>query len=58
MRYNKKNNIYLLGKKLGLKYNEIDEIITNTKFEQVNISSGPNWYPGTHYGTLSIKEII
>lgn len=50
-------SIYNLGKKVGLNNNDISYILknTNTPIEQVSISTGPD-YPGTWYGTVSIKD--
>lgn len=54
----KEKNIYKLGKELGLKNDEINQILekTNKITEQPIISMGPFKYPGTHYGTISIKD--
>ena len=58
MKNEKVYNIYLYGKKLGLNKKDIDSIILNSNknLEKVNFSHGPNWYPGGHYGVISINE--
>lgn len=50
--------IYNLGNQLGLNNDEIDFLIvdTNNQTEQSSLSMGPFIYPGTHYGTISIKD--
>ncbi len=49
--------IYKLGNKLGLSNIDIENIIENSSLEQVYFSSGPPWYPGNRYGTVSIKDL-
>jgi len=53
-----KTAVYNLGNQLGLNKNEINSLIvkTNSETEQSLISMGPIIYPGTHYGTISIKD--
>ena len=50
--------IYNPGNQLGLNNNEIKSLIvkTNNDSEQSTLSMGPFIYPGTHYGTISIKD--
>jgi len=54
----KEKNIYKVGVKLGLKNDEINRLLvkTNIETEQSSLSMGPFIYPGTHYGTISIKD--
>ena len=54
----KEKNIFKLGEKLGLKNDEINLLLeeNNKKNEQSLTSMGPFDYPGTHYGTISIKD--
>lgn len=55
----KKERIYEIGKKLELTKKEINSIFYNkdvTK-EKAVLTMGPYPYNGTHYGTISIKDI-
>ena len=56
-----KSKIYNLGKQLGLNNNEIRTILNNNKETKQNtaltIGPWPPSYPGTHYGTISIKDV-
>ena len=58
MKMLRNRNLYYIGKKLGMKKKDIDLVIndTNNIEEQSSSSAGPPWYPGTHYGTVSIDE--
>lgn len=53
-----KSVIYNLGNQLGLNNDEINLLLVETKSEteQSSLSIGPDIYPGTHYGTISIKD--
>ena len=53
-----KTAIYNLGNQLGLNNEELDYIMfgTNSETEKSSLSMGPFDYPGTHYGTISIKD--
>jgi hypothetical protein len=49
---------YLLGKKLGLTKNDINQILKNVQFidEYPSLSLGPPFYHGgSRYGTFSIQ---
>ena len=50
--------IYYLANKLGVNTEEIDRLAidSNNQREQPLLSMGPFIYPGTHYGTISIKD--
>jgi len=50
--------IFNLGSQLGLNKNEIKNIIHKQESikDQISFSSGPPFYPGGRYGTISIKE--
>ncbi len=49
--------IYEFADKLGIQKNEVDLIIDkNFENEKIFLSIGPPWYPGGHYGTISIKD--
>ena len=52
--------IYNLGNELGLNNDEIRKILNNSNEtkQQAVLTSGPYQYPGTHYGTISIKDFI
>ena len=52
--------IYNLGNQLGLNNNEIRTILNNTREtkQQTVLTIGPYPYPGTHYGTISIRDFI
>ena len=54
----KEKNIYKVGVKLGLKNDEINLFLReiNKKNEQSLNLIGPFIYPGTHYGSISIKD--
>ena len=54
-----KKDIYIVGKKLGLNLDDINNVLNYelVNNEQANLSCGPNWYwPGTLYGTVSIHN--
>ncbi len=51
-----KLKIHQLGKMVGLNKNDITQVLSDTVYEQISLSSGPSWYPGGRYGTISIKE--
>ena len=53
-----KENLYKLGKKLGLAKKDFDDILkyTGSRKEQSSLSIGPTWYPSTKYGTISIND--
>ena len=52
------SKIYKHGNKLGLNKKEINIIINKQEFaqEQTLFSSGPPFYPGNRYGTISIHD--
>ena len=51
-------NLYKLGKKLRLRKHDIDLIlnISQQTNEPAVVLNGPPWYPGTHYGSISISD--
>ena len=53
-----KSRIVELGRQLGLSAEQIREIMDDTLHgaEPVSLSLGPPYYPGTHYGTVSIAD--
>jgi hypothetical protein len=56
MKNNFKNQIKQLGKMLGLNNNDINIALNNKIKEHTSYSMGPSWYPGNHYGTISVKD--
>ncbi len=57
MKMLRNEKLYYIGKKLRLKKKDIDLVINDTNnIEEQSSSAGPPWYPGTHYGTVSIDE--
>ena len=53
----KKEEIYKIGKKLGMSNIEINQIFNNNEHQElIAFSAGPDIYIGTHYGTVSIKD--
>jgi hypothetical protein len=54
---NRKSEIYKLGYTLCLQKKEVDLIINdNSRNKQISFTAGPNWYPGAHYGSISIYD--
>ena len=54
-----KEDLYKLGKKLGLNENDINGILKYKmiRAKQASLSCGPNWYNwGTLYGTISPND--
>jgi hypothetical protein len=53
-----KENLYKIGNKLGLLKKDVKDILNSNGNgrERAYFSMGPSWYPGTKYGTISIKE--
>jgi len=47
---------YHTASRLGLTNQEIEGIILNNVPEPVSFSIGPPYYPGAHYGTVSIND--
>jgi len=49
---------YKLGNKIGLNKKDIKNVLENPniKIEQPSLSIGGPDYPGTYYGTISIKD--
>jgi len=61
---NSKNELYGVGKKIGLNKEEIDEVIQKASDTQLTDSkklllkhSSDEYFPGTMYGTVSIHNI-
>jgi len=50
--------IYKLGRKLGLKKNDMDLILNDVDRteEKSSFSTGPPEYMGAHYGSISIND--
>jgi hypothetical protein len=55
-----KNRIYRIGIDLGLGEKDIDSLMSKSMIENENayFSFGPPRYPGSFYGTVSIKDFI
>lgn len=52
-------NLYIMGKRVGLKKADINYILNNknTCSENIHLSAGPHIYRGgTWYGTISIRD--
>ena len=49
---------YQVGNKLGLSQIEIKNILNGgaKKTNQAKLETGPPWYPGGFYGSISIKD--
>ena len=45
-----------LGKMIGLNENDITSMIKESINEKYYFSTGPSWYPGGRYGTISVKD--
>ncbi len=60
MNMNKIENLYKIGKNIGLKKTDLDHILNSEKNYSENIhlstSSGPTPYCGAWYGTISIYD--
>ena len=56
MNYDIKYKIIQLGKTVGLKKSDVKLILNTSANNQTSFLLGPPWYPGTKYGTISIKE--
>ena len=52
------SEVYKLGNKLGLNKNDVDFALENphAEIEKTYSSTGPTWYPGGRYGSISITE--
>ena len=50
--------IYNIITDLGINKHDLEFILKNSnpKSETSSMSLGPPWYPGSRYGTISIKE--
>ena len=54
-----KYRLYKIAKQLNLKKSDIDNILNGLINESINPTINADIYKaGTHYGTISIKEII
>ena len=55
-----RKKLYKLAMELKLNKKHIEEIFNHINYqnEKLSITSGPPWYPGSKYGTISIKEFI
>jgi hypothetical protein len=53
-----KSQIIELGRSLGLTTEQIHSIMNDTLHdtEPISLSLGPRYYPGAHYGTVSIID--
>jgi hypothetical protein len=51
-----KQEIHKLGKMIGLNENDIALMLNDSINEQYYFSTGPPWYPGGRYGTISIND--
>jgi DNA-binding transcriptional MerR regulator len=53
-----KSRIIKLGRQLGLSTEQINSIMEDTLHdtESVSLSLGPPYYPGAHYGSVSIID--
>ena len=49
----KKNDLYIIGNKLGLNKDDIDNLLTCKYNEQIYFGGGPIYGPGALYGTIS-----
>lgn len=60
MNMNKIENLYNIGKNIGLKKTDLDNILHSEKncSENIHLSTslGPNPYGGGFYGTISIRD--
>jgi len=56
----KVNEIYTLGRRVGLNKKDIDHVLNgvNSKAEQpsLKLGFGPYWAGGGYYGTISLKD--
>ena len=48
-----KKDIYVIGNKLGLDKNDIDNLLASKYNEQIYFGGGPPYSPGFLYGTIS-----